>query len=200
VVKNVAGYDLLKLFVGSHGSLGVIVEATFKLLPVPEEECLIGLDSLSLDHASRLIESIGRSELTPVVLDLFATEGRGTDQHELIIGFAGAREDVAWQRARAADLGISRGATLTHERTFWDKATGGIPRRRSVLPSELCRALHDIEPHAYVARAGNGAYYSRYSPAPSSAKETPGTVAQELARRVKSTFDPGEVLPPIRFD
>src|SRR4051812_33375015 len=38
VVKNVAGYDMQKLFVGSRRSLGIVLEATFKLQPLPEME------------------------------------------------------------------------------------------------------------------------------------------------------------------
>jgi len=70
VVKNVAGYDLGRLIVGAQGSLGVVVEATFKLRPLPELECFTEARCNSLKQAGELIEAVVKSELTPLVLDL----------------------------------------------------------------------------------------------------------------------------------
>ncbi len=55
VVKNVAGYDLAKVFIGSRGTLGVMAEATFKLRPWPEAEQFVQARCESLDEAARLI-------------------------------------------------------------------------------------------------------------------------------------------------
>ncbi|ELR96265.1 FAD-binding oxidoreductase [Gloeocapsa sp. PCC 73106] len=71
VVKNVAGYDLMKLFTGSYGTLGVISEVTLRLYPVPEASTTFILtgDSEAIAQASR---SIFYSNLTPTVFDLIS--------------------------------------------------------------------------------------------------------------------------------
>ncbi|HEY7801840.1 MAG TPA: FAD-binding oxidoreductase, partial [Dehalococcoidia bacterium] len=55
VVKNVAGYDMSKLYVGSLGTLGVIAEATFKLAPLPTAETTLALSCDSPHAAAMLI-------------------------------------------------------------------------------------------------------------------------------------------------
>ncbi|HET8999089.1 MAG TPA: FAD-binding oxidoreductase [bacterium] len=68
VVKNVAGYDLTKLFIGSLGSVGVIVEATFKISPAPGEgqTILVGVPDRAAAHA--LTTAVMQSYLLPASL------------------------------------------------------------------------------------------------------------------------------------
>lgn len=69
VVKNVAGYDLMKLFTGSYGSLGIISQVTFRTYPIPEASQTLALtgDASSIAEA---IKQIKNSGLTPTAADL----------------------------------------------------------------------------------------------------------------------------------
>jgi len=69
-VKNVSGYDISKLMVGSYGSLGFICEMTFKLLPLPERMETVLLFFESFDRASALADAILETPLVPAAVEI----------------------------------------------------------------------------------------------------------------------------------
>jgi glycolate oxidase FAD binding subunit len=115
VVKNVAGYDLPKLFIGSYGTLGVIVEATLKLRPVPEAERLVALRFARLKDAAAAVRALLASDLIPNAVELLdptaaaAIVAGAAAGATLVVGFDGLPEQVEWQCAELARLAAPHG-------------------------------------------------------------------------------------------
>ncbi|HXJ77359.1 MAG TPA: FAD-binding oxidoreductase [Candidatus Methylomirabilis sp.] len=101
VVKNVAGYDLPKLFIGSFGTLGVLVEATLRLRPRPDEDRLVVARFERLADAGAAARAVMASDLIPSALELLedgALRALGLgDGAALLFGVDGIRDQVEWQ-------------------------------------------------------------------------------------------------------
>lgn len=70
VVKNVAGYDLCRLLVGSRNQLGTITQLTFKLKPLPAHQAIIAAGFRSLRDLEAALERLNLAATTPVILDV----------------------------------------------------------------------------------------------------------------------------------
>ncbi|MGK7910791.1 MAG: FAD-binding oxidoreductase [Synechococcus sp.] len=68
VVKNVAGYDLMKLMSGAHGTLGILAQMTLRLYPLPEASKTL-IVSGALDRLAALVNRIRASSLSPAKFD-----------------------------------------------------------------------------------------------------------------------------------
>jgi glycolate oxidase FAD binding subunit len=152
VVKNVAGYDLPKLFVGSYGTLGVIVEATVKLRPLPDHERLVCIPFDRLKDAGAAVRSVMASDLIPnaiELLDATVSTTLSATGAALVVGFDGLREQVDWQCAELARLAGACGGQAAHplQADTWPRLA---VMTLAVLPSQVAEMM---EQGAGVARA-----------------------------------------------
>ena len=69
-VKNVSGYDMCKLLIGSYGTLGVLCEMTFKLLPLPEKEATLLLSFARIEEADGFVRELRGSPLIPSSIEI----------------------------------------------------------------------------------------------------------------------------------
>jgi glycolate oxidase subunit GlcD len=158
VVKNVAGYDLCKLFTGSYGTLGLITELTFKLRPLPaESRTVVASGSLaSLIIAGRKVYS----QLSPVVIELIsrrlAQDLQIIKEPEcaLMMRFVGSARSVVTQTAQALKLlreGDNNCATIDEDDQRWSKLSGAplqsaddLKWRVALRPTDLAGFLGDM--------------------------------------------------------
>src|SRR5580700_4246213 len=107
VVKNVAGYDLMKLMGGSFGTLGIVTEATFKVRPIPNGYSLavvpFALASEAFAAAYILNDALPLSNLD-IVSPALATRFNATNQILLFAGFSGSPLEIGYQAERIRDL------------------------------------------------------------------------------------------------
>ena len=188
VVKNVAGYDLNKLYIGSLGTLGIIVELSLKLAPIPPATASVIAQFADLDGARGVLNAVVHSPLSPLAVELLgpgaakaaglppeklvvfrvggypqAVERQVRDLSELLAQHGGQRVDVsetAWD-----DLAASRVAAL--RRPIVLKAAAPISAS-TTLVNILETRLQGLDPIVW-SHAGSGVAFAACN-APSDAR------------------------------
>lgn len=117
VVKNVAGYDLNKLYIGSFGTLGIITEVSLKLSPLPSHETILTAQYDTIEKAIHGGLSILSSQLLPsyvVLMTEVAVNGLSKPDPTLMVGFGGEAETVSWQLDSTQSQMEQNGAKSVH--------------------------------------------------------------------------------------
>ncbi|MFX3618134.1 MAG: glycolate oxidase subunit GlcD [Sporolactobacillus sp.] len=150
LTKDVAGYDLTRLFIGSEGTLGVITEATLKLIPKPESQKTLLALYQDIEAAGRSVSSIISHRMIPVTLEFldqdtlravegFAHIGLPTDvQAILLIVQDGPEEIVERDIHQIAEICRQEQAVEVKLASTEDEAEKLATARRSAL-SALAR-------------------------------------------------------------
>jgi glycolate oxidase FAD binding subunit len=164
VVKNATAYDLTKLYAGSYGTLGILLEATLRLQPRPAEERGWILAGATIEHCHDAAMRILGSHFAPNRLELLDTacaEHCGISAGpSAVVSFAGVRAAVQDQgdglRTVAGERGLRVVEIENPDRVWhllqdfpWATQVSGrvaavVAWRGSVRPSECGKAMHAV--------------------------------------------------------
>ncbi|HEY1420622.1 MAG TPA: FAD-binding oxidoreductase [Candidatus Dormibacteraeota bacterium] len=216
VVKNVSGYDLMKLHYGALGTLGVIVAASFKVFPLPLHDVTMRASFRSPDDAWRAAEGALAMPLAPSALELFS-------DGEVLVRFTGSKDavnrmiaDLGWDRSaqsawsdhsRRAPLVWARIATQRHDlRGILDALPAGSKWWASpgvgVAHWEVSTDAAGVREIRAAVEAVHGTLVLMAAPRELvrdvGAWGTPPPTL-DVMRRIKNAFDPVGILNPGRF-
>ncbi len=206
VVKNVAGYDLCKLLIGSHGTLAVITQVTLKLKPVAEKRSLVLVPVESIAQIERILELLNTSLTRPVVLDVLNPKAVSQVRKEVrlaasgsqwlcCIGYEGNVPETDWQIETVQQelLPLQTGTPLLISGEDADRVWQALTEYQtasddpvsvqiSVLPSQVSRVLDRASQLglAIQAHAGNGVLIG-HLPDRCSTPELASDLLQELS-------------------
>jgi glycolate oxidase FAD binding subunit len=229
VVKNVAGYDLPKLFTGSFGTLGVITEVTLRTYPLPHAARELSFRFGDSTAANRMMLAVSDSTLVPSGMQLRVGDG---ELPTIDLRFEGLEEGIAAQVERAMQLANAAEQVQTPAESFQREALFADPdaivAKFSVLPTRIAEVIHGVRSHCesfqiIVQSLGLGMFAASVHDVAALRKavqEIGGTVvilqappelkrqmdvfgplpsAYPLMVRVKQQFDPKGILSPGRF-
>jgi len=139
VVKNAAGYDLCRLLTGSYGALGVIVQVTLMVKPMPEISAFVACDVPDFVAAEDLLARLIQTRTLPAAVELLAGPAWQQDPAlgpmsqpgvaRLAVGLEGSLAEVEWMMARLQEewreAGVLSPITVAGRRAdpLWDRLT-----------------------------------------------------------------------------
>jgi glycolate oxidase FAD binding subunit len=171
VVKNVAGYDLGKLMIGSAGTLAVITDATFRLHPVPVTHRWVTIEVHAPREAQEVVQSVLHAQAVPSAIEVEWVDGRGA----VSVLLEGREEGVAGRtdtvrRLLGESSSESADAPAGGAAYPWDLGATGDQRATALKLTFVLSGLADVLTAAAEAgavvlgSAGTGVVYAALPP------------------------------------